>query len=548
MPWRVEKEGDEFVVVKLTDGKVVGRHKTRGKALAQQRALYASESRIAKMRAVLKARSFGGDRSAAGRYAAGVRWADHVRDAKPAKLLNDLIQEHAWDLTNKWLDGTMLGESLVKRGITEDDLMRLASHTYPKSLVLPNKKKVERMGVFSFENPLFGYSGKARLTNVMQGKNGLERLDVAGREFVTDMVVAWHHSAQSTLSLLVKDSIRRQFGVDWRPQDLEAMKKNKWTLESLEKVLTAGRERDTFDAIVAGMYEATQTLLKSTGGTHVRLYRGTTGTDNPSREYSPAPLSAWSTDRSIARKFRGATPDFKHSSTLLRTDVPVKDVFLVAGFGPAWKAGLGEKEVIVVGRPSGKPMSVRSVKVAPWLSENDVEQQIDDDELWKARSFGGNRSEAGRYAANVRWQNHTLAEAKRPMRTSEESDRRFRERYGQDRPQGDGDCFEAAVRVMSQLTHEEKKRARICHGVPMGQGEIEGVRFDHAWVEVETDMKKPDGSPFYLVYDHSNGRELVLPRDLYYEVGQMKEEDVKRYTASDAIDKMNETGIYGPWN
>lgn len=91
MPWHTKTEGNEVVVVRDSDGKVVGRHQSRDKALAHLRALYASE--VVKSKFVdetaqarhegfidfLKA-SFGGDRSAAGRYAAQQRWKGHVKD------------------------------------------------------------------------------------------------------------------------------------------------------------------------------------------------------------------------------------------------------------------------------------------------------------------------------------------------------------------------------------------------------------------------------------------------------------------------------------
>lgn len=41
-PYRIEKDGNEFIVVKISDGKVMGRHPTRDKATAQFRALEAA--------------------------------------------------------------------------------------------------------------------------------------------------------------------------------------------------------------------------------------------------------------------------------------------------------------------------------------------------------------------------------------------------------------------------------------------------------------------------------------------------------------------------
>lgn len=45
MPWDIRRHGSQYSVVKESDGKVVGTHPTKERALAQLRALYASEDR-----------------------------------------------------------------------------------------------------------------------------------------------------------------------------------------------------------------------------------------------------------------------------------------------------------------------------------------------------------------------------------------------------------------------------------------------------------------------------------------------------------------------
>lgn len=182
-------------------------------------------------------------------------------------------------------------------------------------------------------------------------------------------------------------------------------------------------------------------------------------------------------------------------------------------------------------------------------------------ELVKA-SFGGDRSEAGRYAANIRWQGHAKGSSKGSKFTSKKDDEKFRKKYGNERPVGDGDCFQSAVKVMFEvLTPEQRNNAKICHGVPMGQGRIEGIRFDHAWVEVTTKTDFGDADPNdpqvkllmerfptqTVVYDYSNGRELQIPKELYYAIGQIDEESVKRFSAKQAQVEMTERGFYGPW-
>lgn len=45
MPWKINKSGNKFVVIKDDgSGKVVGTHDSRKKAMSQVRALYASEA------------------------------------------------------------------------------------------------------------------------------------------------------------------------------------------------------------------------------------------------------------------------------------------------------------------------------------------------------------------------------------------------------------------------------------------------------------------------------------------------------------------------
>lgn len=45
MPWEIKKRGSEWVVVKKGTTKVYGAHDTRQEAVAQLRALYASEAK-----------------------------------------------------------------------------------------------------------------------------------------------------------------------------------------------------------------------------------------------------------------------------------------------------------------------------------------------------------------------------------------------------------------------------------------------------------------------------------------------------------------------
>jgi len=168
-------------------------------------------------------------------------------------------------------------------------------------------------------------------------------------------------------------------------------------------------------------------------------------------------------------------------------------------------------------------------------------------------SFGGDRSAAGRYAAEQRWKGHVKQERQnkrgRKKATSESSDKKFKEKYGNERAFGKGDCFQAAANLLFDK-FVDNPDARICHGVPLGRGGIEGIRFDHAWVEVdELQGTLPNGREIWdrTVYDYSNGNEVVMPAALYYHYGNIESEDVRRFTAKEALEKMKETGFYGPW-
>ena len=80
----------------------------------------------------------------------------------------------------------------------------------------------------------------------------------------------------------------------------------------------------------------------------------------------------------------------------------------------------------------------------------------------------------------------------------------------------------------------------IVHAEVKGQGKLEGIRYGHAWVEDDEN-----------VYDHSNGIEIKLPKQIYYLLGDIKTDDPKKYrkyTFAEARKKMLDTGIYGSWD
>lgn len=177
-------------------------------------------------------------------------------------------------------------------------------------------------------------------------------------------------------------------------------------------------------------------------------------------------------------------------------------------------------------------------------------------------------------------------------RSSRSFDKRFKNAYGNNVPQGDGDCFVAATEMVDRLVSSEfgidRSQIKLVHGIPLGTGgEAGGMRFPHAWVEVHPyDMDEHERMQDELrslmleatgdanasrkqqliqrintlrnlimrnemmatVYDYSNGNEAVVPRALYYAIGNI-DADEARYYSMDELNEMIElNGHYGPWD
>lgn len=106
-----------------------------------------------------------------------------------------------------------------------------------------------------------------------------------------------------------------------------------------------------------------------------------------------------------------------------------------------------------------------------------------------------------------------------------------------------GDCYEAAFHYildhcLGMAVENPNHNLRLVHGEVAGQGPLEGVTFGHAWVE--------DGD---IVIDQSNGRDIVMPKALYYAAGRIAElGNYHVYTPEEARDKCIQHGTYGAWD
>ena len=101
-----------------------------------------------------------------------------------------------------------------------------------------------------------------------------------------------------------------------------------------------------------------------------------------------------------------------------------------------------------------------------------------------------------------------------------------------------GDCYEAAGKYMLEECLQGCANLRLVHAEVMGQGPLEGVTYGHAFVV--------DG---VMVIDRSNGRNIRMPKDLYYFIGRINELDnIHEYTYQQMCQRMLKTRIWGPWD
>jgi len=105
-----------------------------------------------------------------------------------------------------------------------------------------------------------------------------------------------------------------------------------------------------------------------------------------------------------------------------------------------------------------------------------------------------------------------------------------------------GDCY----LVAGQLALEIKNKDIDYKGTPylvhaeVKHSAIDGLRYGHAFIEDDEN-----------VYDFSNNREIIMPKQLYYYFGDINPRDKKKYrkyTFKQAKEKMLSTGNYGCWD
>jgi len=94
-----------------------------------------------------------------------------------------------------------------------------------------------------------------------------------------------------------------------------------------------------------------------------------------------------------------------------------------------------------------------------------------------------------------------------------------------------GDCYVVAYRYI--MSHP---KVTLVHGLVHGQGALEGIVYNHAWIE--------DGNK---IIDLTLPKKIQksLSKDIYYAIGNIKV--TFKYTYKEVIEKSQEFGTYGPW-
>lgn len=111
-----------------------------------------------------------------------------------------------------------------------------------------------------------------------------------------------------------------------------------------------------------------------------------------------------------------------------------------------------------------------------------------------------------------------------------------------------GDCYQNAWRRLMDMDHDEAKKWTLVHAEVVGSrgSAIAGKHFGHAWLETRKSFGEHSVT---FVSDQSNGRNIELPQDFYYDMGGVIDEPGKlfRYTIDEARRWALQTGHFGSW-
>jgi hypothetical protein len=99
-----------------------------------------------------------------------------------------------------------------------------------------------------------------------------------------------------------------------------------------------------------------------------------------------------------------------------------------------------------------------------------------------------------------------------------------------------GDCFQVSAQ---SILYDNLPGLKLVHAYVTGQGPLKRRRYEHAWNEIGD-----------VVIDKSNGRQIVMRKEQYYQLGNVVEKpgEYVVYDADQARKKMFQTKNYVPWD
>ncbi len=99
-----------------------------------------------------------------------------------------------------------------------------------------------------------------------------------------------------------------------------------------------------------------------------------------------------------------------------------------------------------------------------------------------------------------------------------------------------GTCYPDAYQYFE--SHYKDSKMRLVHTLVAGQGQLEGITYNHAFCV--------SGNK---VIDPSQRGRTEFPKDLYYAIGGINEKSKYyfEYTHEEVLANVLETGVYGPW-
>ena len=114
-----------------------------------------------------------------------------------------------------------------------------------------------------------------------------------------------------------------------------------------------------------------------------------------------------------------------------------------------------------------------------------------------------------------------------------------------------GACYEVHGRLMLN-NFSEADEYTLAHAEVMGQGQLAGIPYGHCFlIHKATDT----------VHDRSNGRDIKMPRAIYYMLGKIdisryfddelgvveRTPKIYEYTRDEVMEWMSKSGTFGPW-